>query len=255
MGVLSLEDLKQAVDDFGSANSNISVLSKSNETEAIDVLADAFVNDPMFVWVAGLDKNDPSQKEKMHRLCSNLFGMASPSIKGSRGVAVGIMGQKNNNNNMVGSMTIAPSSCHKERIFDMLCWMLKFGLPPMYKRNEKKNYCANSGKRLQALSIMTKKRVALMKCTKRWLYLQMVGVRTEHHGNGYGKQMLQVLFNICETLDVPVYLETASKENEAMYKHFGFRTLEVIDFFVPGNESSDAHLDVFLMRRDPPSTA
>ena len=254
MGVLSLAELKQpAVADIASANTNINVLSKSDETDAIDIFADAFVDDPVFAWIAGLDGNDPKRKEKMYRLCSYVFGWNRPLINGSRGVAIGIM-DRENNNNMVGCMAIAPSSCHKERIIDMIRCTLKSGVPPMYTRKEKDNYCANSGKRLQAMSILTKKRVEHMQDTMRWLYLRTIGVRTEHHGNGYGKQLLQTVFKIAGSLNVPLYLETESKENEAMYQHFGFRTLEVIDMCVPGDESSDAHFDMYLMRRDPLST-
>lgn len=75
----------------------------------------------------------------------------------------------------------------------------------MYTRKEKDNYCANSGKRLQAMSILTKKRVGHMQDTKRWLYLRTIGVRTEHHGNGYGKQLLQMVFKIAGSLNVPLF--------------------------------------------------
>lgn len=65
MGVLSLAELKPAVDDIASANTNTNVLSKSDETEAIDIFADAFVDDPVFAWIAGLDGDDPKRKEKI----------------------------------------------------------------------------------------------------------------------------------------------------------------------------------------------
>lgn len=63
--------------------------------------------------------------------------------------------------------------------------------------------------------------------------------------------MLQLLFNVAQELNAQVYLETESKENEQLYQHFGFQTLEVFDLFVKGDVDIESnHQKMYLMRRD-----
>ncbi len=120
----------------------------------------------------------------------------------------------------------------------------------MYKSKEKKNFGPNSIKRLEAYSLLEKRRKAHMKYTKRWIYLQSIGVRSDQRGKGHGKKLLTMLFDTADALKVPVYLETESKSNEDMYKYFGFKTIEELDLVASKDESPTARLKMYLMKRD-----
>ena len=69
-------------------------------------------------------------------------------------------------------------------------------------------------------------------------------------GKGYGKRMMQLLIQTADSLKVPIYLETESEGNEAMYHHFGFQTLENLNVGVPNDTSSTANLTMWLMKKD-----
>jgi len=73
-----------------------------------------------------------------------------------------------------------------------------------------------------------KPEIGVMKEYKRWIYLQCIGVHSSAVGKGHGKKLLQFLIQTADLLNVPLYLETESESNEALYKHFGFRTAEKI---------------------------
>ena len=68
----------------------------------------------------------------------------------------------------------------------------------------------------------------IMKELKRWIYLQCIGVHPSAVGKGHGKRMLNLPIETADSLNVSIYLETESESNEAMYKRFGFRTVEKI---------------------------
>ena len=230
--------------------SGVSFLPQSDEDDALHVFAKAFEDDPMFVWVAGLHRNDAEKGAKMYSLNKILFTYGSHgSFTGKRGVGLGI---RDENDVLAGCMTLAPSACAKERWNDMLRAFLKAGSPPIYKPKEKGGYGPNARKRLEVLAKLPKKRINHMKDTKKWIYLQTIGVLPEYqHGKGYGKKMLNVMLKSADSLKVPIYLETESEQNESLYKHFGFDTVEVLDVCVKGDTSPDANMKFWLMRRNP----
>ena len=76
-------------------------------------------------------------------------------------------------------------------MFDDIISIIKFGLPPMYKLT--REYCPTSGQRLECLFVLRKKRRNYMNDVKRWIYVQMIGVRCDHHGKGHRKRMLELL--------------------------------------------------------------
>ena len=90
-----------------------------------------------------------------------------------------------------------------------------------------------------------------MNDVKRWIYVQMIGVRCNHHGKGHRKRMLELLNQTADFLIVPLYLETQSESNEAMYKCFGYRKVENVNLPVAGDKSYTANFRMYLMRMDP----
>jgi GNAT superfamily N-acetyltransferase len=61
-----------------------------------------------------------------------------------------------------------------------------------------------------------------------YMYLPIVGVATEHQGKGIGARLLRVLLDECDRKGLPLYLETESEQNVAMYEHLGFKVLDKI---------------------------
>lgn len=231
------------------ATNEISSLSSSNKNEALDVLADAFMEDPMVNWVAGISSDDDSnKKQNIHHLCRYMMAFVNNRlINGKRGVALGI--RQESTNELVGCMTLVPSRYSNSSTLEDFISVLQCGVPPMYRSKDK--YCPTSHKRLEALEKIPKARKRLMKGVKRYVYLQTIGVASAHQkGKGYGSKLLRLLNQTADSLGVAVYLETESKENEGLYQHFGYQTLETMELSVKGDTSDDAVLTMYLMRRD-----
>lgn len=69
-------------------------------------------------------------------------------------------------------------------------------------------------------------------------------------GRGMVK-MLLMINKVADMLNVPIYLETESKQNESMYQHFGYDTVEVLRLCAKGDESPTVVLPMYLMKRNP----
>ena len=246
--LLSKQDLNKALRELCNKDVSVAILSKSDEHSAIDVLTDAFMlDDPLFVWMAQLDEKDQEEKKrKMHKIVKYFQSWVNIRlISGRRGVAVGI---HDDNNKLIGCMTLAPSSCQKERMLDTFISVIQLGSPPMYK--SKHEYGEHSQKRLERSKVIATARTKHMEGTGKWIYVQSIGVVPNEAGKGYGKRMMQLLIRTADSLKVPIYLETESEGNESMYHHFGFKTLEKLDVCVPDDTSPTAHLTMYLMRKD-----
>lgn len=59
-----------------------------------------------------------------------------------------------------------------------------------------------------------------------FLYLFIIGVATKFQGQGFGGTLLRVLFEKSETSGLPIYLETETEQNVALYETFGFNTVK-----------------------------
>jgi ribosomal protein S18 acetylase RimI-like enzyme len=63
---------------------------------------------------------------------------------------------------------------------------------------------------------------------RKYLYILIVGVRPELHGNGFGGKLIGSVIEKSEAEKIPVYLETETEGNVKMYEHFGFEVLHQI---------------------------
>jgi len=250
MGKLSKTELREELARHASER-NISILEKSDEKEVAHVFGDAFAEDEMVAWVAGLDKDDPQREDKMYALAKYMLRFVNRRcLTGKQGVAAGI-NSHGGGEELAGCMTITPSSCSADSMIDHIIAAFSFGMPPIYKKGEKEKYCPIASKRMEIMVPLTKARKKHMKGTARWLYLQSIGVLRSKHGEGYGSKLLRTITDTADALSVPVYLETESESNESMYHHFGFRTVEKVSMKVPGDDRSDATFSMWLMLRDP----
>jgi len=72
MGQLSKAVLREELARH-AAEKNVSILEKSDEKEVAHVFGDAFTEDEMMAWIAGLDEDDPKREEKMYALAKHLM--------------------------------------------------------------------------------------------------------------------------------------------------------------------------------------
>merc|ERR1712013_424443 len=114
-------------------------------------------------------------------------------------------------------MTIASSSHADEGVIDSFVNLFKLVAPPLMMLGREDRYGEHSLKRLLSMTPLVKKKKQCMKNKERWIYLQALGVLPEHQGKGYRKNMMQLLIDMADTLDVPIYLETESEQLESMY--------------------------------------
>ena len=63
---------------------------------------------------------------------------------------------------------------------------------------------------------------------REYVYLVIISVASEFQGQGHGGKLLRALFEECEQVGTPIYLETATERNVRMYKRLGFRLLDEI---------------------------
>ena len=74
--------------------------------------------------------------------------------------------------------------------------------------------------------------------------------RRDHQGAGVGGRVVRELLSRADAQSLPVYLETESESNVAMYEHFGFRVVEQITL-----RSVDLPMSEMLREPHPASTA
>ena len=79
-----------------------------------------------------------------------------------------------------------------------------------------------------------------------FLYLFMIGVASQHQGQGHGRLLLDEVIKFAESDQLPVYLETETENNVQLYQHFGFEVLNKVDLPV-------VHLPMWEMVRKPSS--
>jgi ribosomal protein S18 acetylase RimI-like enzyme len=69
------------------------------------------------------------------------------------------------------------------------------------------------------------------------MYLQTIGTLPEAQGKGYGAALLRAMIAEADAARLPIYTETMTPENVGLYVHFGFEVME--DYRVP---NTDLHL-------------
>lgn len=61
-----------------------------------------------------------------------------------------------------------------------------------------------------------------------YIYLMIIGVASQHQGQGLGGKLLRALFEKSERAGIPLYLETETERNARMYERLGFRLINQI---------------------------
>mmetsp|Transcript_15109 Transcript_15109/g.22254 ORF Transcript_15109/g.22254 Transcript_15109/m.22254 type:complete len:258 (+) Transcript_15109:50-823(+) len=230
---------------------SIKFLETNNEDEMVEILADAFVNDPLFVWLAQKPDSLSDLEKKRAQLDYNRWlcrGLNSLVLSRKRGVVLGVK----EGNQMAGSMCLVPSSCNPPGILDwIIYYFFKGGIPPYEQKEAKNNYGPMCQSRIDSMGVLVKKRKEAMKPYSEYIYLYQVAVHSDFQGKGFGGKLFNTLFAAADSLGVPVYLETESEENEALYHRLGFQTIETPLLSVKGDTSVDAEFKMYTMLRQP----
>lgn len=225
-----------------SKDKQLYLLRNENYEELMDVISDSFLTDPLMVWTAGLDENklicDDSKKRKelQLRLNRSLFSwLHRPLLIRKKGIVMGVRADKEKDGSpLAGAISIMPGN-KSIGAFDTFINMMLIGPPPFYTK-EKVNYGPNGDKKLRSMVKLGKKRSELMKKYKsNYIVIEAVGVLGTHQGKGFGGKLLRPICKLSDSLNVPLYLETESEENEALYHYFGFQTVDTIELEAKGS--------------------
>ena len=70
-----------------------------------------------------------------------------------------------------------------------------------------------------------------------YMYLQAIAVSPKFQGQGLGSKLLRSMFKRLDSNEIPIYLETETEKNAAMYKKLGFQVvkegnLHNLDFYI-----------------------
>mmetsp|Transcript_32105 Transcript_32105/g.48473 ORF Transcript_32105/g.48473 Transcript_32105/m.48473 type:complete len:266 (+) Transcript_32105:74-871(+) len=238
-----------------SKDKQLYLLRNENYEELIDVISDSFLNDPLMVWTAGLDENkligDDGKKRKELQLRLNRFlfsWLHRPLLIRKKGIVMGVKADKEEDGSpLAGVISIMPGN-KSIGVFDVFTNMMLIGPPPFYTK-EKVNYGPNGDKKLKSMAKLVKKRSEVMKKYKsNYIVIETLGVSGSYQGKGLGGKLLRPICKLSDSLNVPLYLETESEGNEALYHYFGFQTVETVELEAKG---SLRKLKMWLMVRLP----
>ena len=58
------------------------------------------------------------------------------------------------------------------------------------------------------------------------MYLLAIGISPKYQGQGYGSKLLRSMFDNLDSKNIPIYLETDTERNAAIYKKLGFKVVK-----------------------------
>jgi len=243
---LSKNYLNKSVKAHAEIN-GFDIVSLESKNEVSDVLLDAFINDPIPEYVTGIkDVQDPVKEKYKKLMMKYIFDwMNIDVLKQKNGIAMGVK----ENGSLVGVVTLVASACDKtEGFLTTLRKGFQFGIPPTESSLGKEHFHPLASKRLTHLEGITKRRLQILKERghDKYIYIQQIGVKTTHQGQGIGGKLLRAIFDVAAAGNAVCYLETETKENESLYQHLGFQTVEEMDISVPGD---DTILTMYFMLR------
>jgi len=187
------------------------VVSKREIPKAAAVLTDAFQHDPLFSRLFG-DAEERSYKysKVAHMMLRHCFTYGA--VYASSEHFEGVIAVTQDRNSYITTWQLIRSGG--------IVPFLSLGLRSLMK-------VAGS------LAPMDGVRRKQMK-NRAYAYINIIGVASEHQGNGYGGKLLRSMLAASDDANLPTYLETETESNVALYERFGFKTckqmkLPVID--------------------------
>jgi GNAT superfamily N-acetyltransferase len=179
------------------------------------VLADAFVNDPVFTWLL------PGSLRLRTRL-QTMFAAEMEQYVVPRGTVWTTSGYD-------GALTeLPPGAWEMPRSAtgrEALKWMRAFG-------------------RRLPLAIRVQRAMEERHLREPHFYVRTVGVRTALQGQSVGSALMQPTLERADSAGLPTYLEASSERSAALYERLGFLHVDVF-------ELPEGGPPVWLMRRPP----
>ncbi len=164
----------------------------------VDILAEAFAEDPFFDWLVLQDENAAKRRRTAFEAFVNVLGSGYGEIwitGGGEGAAIWYH---------PGRWQI--SAVTQLRLLPRLLRTTGLGA------GWKKFFSVNSLERRHPKTPH--------------FYLLTIGVVPACQGRGYGRVLLKPLLESCDSQRMPGYLETAKESNIAVYERYGFTVLE-----------------------------
>jgi ribosomal protein S18 acetylase RimI-like enzyme len=194
--------------------SDLYKIQKKDLKNAVNVITNAFSDDPMWKKVFNDEDKNRVITEVMVRFCLKYGNVLSTS------------------DNLEGVMAITP---HDK---DMTTWrVIRSGgfFLSMKIRNEAK-------KMTVLINAVEEAKKSLNLAP--YIHLLIMGVSQEFQGKGFGGKLLRALIEKAETEKKPIYLETQKEDNINFYEKYGFSVKKKIMLPEPLN------LPMWLMLRD-----
>jgi len=180
---------------------NLYHLETTDIPKAVEVLFDAFQDDPVFNAI--FEGATPEQRKAFYetplRYCMKYGQVCAPS-KDIEGVAGWVKGE------------LAEMSLWRMLVSGAMWSGIKMG----------QEYSQKIAKVFKPIEEDRKKHMG----DQAFIYLFIIGVASGYQGQGYGRFLLDGLINTAEENQMPVYLETETEMNVRLYEKFNF---EVID--------------------------
>jgi GNAT superfamily N-acetyltransferase len=184
------------------------------------VLADAFINDPVYTWLL------PGSLRLQARLGTMFAAEMEQYVVPNGGTVWTTCGYDGAVTELPpGAWEMPMSSTGKEA----LKWMRSFG-------------------RRLLLAGRVQHAMEERHLLEPHFYVRTVGVRTALQGQGVGSALMQPTLERADSAELPTYIEASSERSAALYERLGFLHMDVL-------ELPEGGPPVWLMRRPPPGTS
>jgi GNAT superfamily N-acetyltransferase len=166
-----------------------------------EVLADAFYDDPPFVWMMPVERERRSQLRRFFEIELRVVGLARGSVWTAAELPGAVISTS------PGNWRLPPSA------------MLRHGLA--YRR-------AFGARLPQATALLS--RIESRHPRQPHHYIPYVGVAPERQGAGIGTRLMQPTLDRCDQEQLPAYLEATTECNAALYARLGFEQIGELQY-------------------------
>jgi GNAT superfamily N-acetyltransferase len=195
------------------------IAAAADVSRLADVLADAFLDDPVYTWMLPGTLRPRARLRAMFTAEMEHYGLPQGTIwtsSGYDGAAVELS---------PGAWEMPMSMTGKEA----LTWLRAFG-------------------RRMTLAARVQRALQARHPREPHFYLRIVGVRTARQGQGMGSALMQATLQRADAAGLPAYIEASSQRSASLYQRLGFVHTGVL-------ELPDGGPPVWPMRRPPSASA
>jgi ribosomal protein S18 acetylase RimI-like enzyme len=199
------------MDDLG-----LYVVRRFDKARAVDVLFEAFRNDPFFRYMLGVESTDARLAKPIHTFLLSL-GIRYGEAYAPGGTIEGV------------ALWLPPLHA------SITAWMsLRSGVSDLVKLLPG-NYVRafQFARKMLAYARYSDKLHRQLVGLPHW-YLLAIGVGDDYRGRGYASRLIRPMLGRFDRERLPCYLETHNENNIKLYRHFGFEAVD--EGRLPGSE-------------------